>query len=51
MWEKGPWYTFGVTEDTVQIARRVLGSVHPRTVGFEGVLENVRRGLGDYKLD
>lgn len=20
MWEKGPWYTFGVTEDTVQIA-------------------------------
>jgi len=20
MWEKGPWYTFGITEDTVQIA-------------------------------
>lgn len=38
MWEKGPWFTFGVTEDTVQIA--VERGLHADAV--EGILYCMR---------
>ena len=32
-------------EDTVRLARRVLGGEHPTTVGIEGELQNARAAL------